>query len=192
MQDHDQFFHVRVLIGLVAGLTITRLLTGLARFVQHPSRQQIYLIHLGWCIYLLVSVMLFWWFEYGLASVERWRFEIYLFVIAYAALYFFTSTLLFPDRMDEYRGFAEYFHQRQPWFYGLLAAIFLADVMDSAVKGRAHLEALGPVYPWRQGGLACLAVAAIFIRDRRFHAGFLIVALVAQLVWIAQHFEVLD
>ncbi len=30
------FQHVRVVMGIVLGLAITRLLTGLARFVQHP------------------------------------------------------------------------------------------------------------------------------------------------------------
>jgi len=35
---HDQFIHVRIIIGIVTGLSVTRLLTGLARFVQHPVR----------------------------------------------------------------------------------------------------------------------------------------------------------
>lgn len=189
---HDQFFHVRVIIGLVAGLTMTRLLTGLARFVQHPSRPQIYIIHIGWCVYLLLSVMLFWWFEYDLVAVDPWTFQTYLFVVAYAALYFFTSTLLFPDRMGDHADFAGYFHARQHWFYSLLAAIFVADVVDSVVKGPAHLAALGPLYLWRQALLTALALAAIRVRDRRFHAGFVIFALCAQLWWIAWHFEVLE
>ena len=191
-QVHDQFFHVRVIIGVVAGLTLTRLLNGLARFVQHPMRVPIYPLHLGWVVYLLLSVMLFWWFEYNLAAVERWTFPKYLFVVGYASLYFFTSTLLFPDRMEDYGGFADYFHSRQAWFYGLLAAIFLLDVADSALKGRAHLASLGPVYVWRQSILAALAVVAMRVRDRRLHAGFLILALLVQLWAIARYFDVLD
>jgi len=38
---YDQFVHIRIIIGIVTGLTVTRLLTGLARFVQHPSRDRI-------------------------------------------------------------------------------------------------------------------------------------------------------
>ena len=191
-QVHDQFFHIRVIIGVVAGLTMTRLLNGLARFVQHPMRVPIYPLHLGWVVYLLLSVMLFWWFEYNLAQVERWTFQKYLFVVGYASLYFFTSTLLFPDRMDDYGGFADYFHSRQAWFYGLLAAIFLLDVVDSALKGPAHLASLGPVYVWRQSILAALAVAAMRAGDRRLHAGFLVLALLVQLWVIARYFDVLD
>lgn len=189
---HEQFSHVRTIIGVVAGLTIARLLNGLARLVQHPTEGQLYLTHIGWCLYLLLSVMLFWWFEYSLVTVETWTFEKYLFVVGYASLYFFTSTLLFPDRMDEGGGFARYFHGRRHWFFGFLAAIFLADIVDSALKGRAHLEGLGPFYIWRQLALAGLSVAAMRIADRRFHAGFVVFALVLQLVWIAGYFEVLD
>jgi hypothetical protein len=109
---HDAFFHVRIIIGLVAGLCITRLLTGLARFVQHPARPQIYPVHLGWVVFLLLAVMHFWWFEFGLERVGVWSFELYLFLVGYASLFFFTSTLLFPDKMDEYAGFADYFHAR--------------------------------------------------------------------------------
>ena len=31
------FFHMRVIVGVVTGLSPTRLLGGLARFVQHPA-----------------------------------------------------------------------------------------------------------------------------------------------------------
>ena len=110
---HDEFFHVRVIIGIVTGLSMTRLLTGLARFVQHPSRGQIYPVHLGWAFFLLLAVMHFWWFEFGLGHLGLWSIGPYFFVISYAALYFFTCSLLFPDRMDEYAGFADYFHARQ-------------------------------------------------------------------------------
>lgn len=189
---HDQFVHVRVVIGVVAGLTIARLLTGLARFVQHPRRQEIYFVHIGWCLYLLLSVMFFWWFEYHLVEIERWTFELYIFLVSYAALFFFTAALLFPDRMDEYDGFSDYFHARQHWFYGLLAVIFIGDVVDTALKGSEHLAMLGPLYIPRQVILAALALAATWIRSPRFHLGFVIVALLAQTLWIGRHFAVLD
>jgi hypothetical protein len=34
---------------------VTRLLTGLARFVQHPVRDRIYLAHLAWAVFLLLA-----------------------------------------------------------------------------------------------------------------------------------------
>lgn len=178
---HDAFLHVRVVIGLVAGLCITRLLTGLARFVQHPVRPRLYPVHFGWVVFLLLAVMHFWWFEFGLGGIEGWTFELYLFVVGYASLFFFTSTLLFPDRMDEYAGFADYFHARQDWFYGLLAAIFVADMVDSRIKGIEHWRALGPGWIAVDAGLAVLALVAMRVRNRRFHAAFVALALALQL-----------
>jgi hypothetical protein len=38
----DLYLHVRVLISIILGLTITRLLNGLAGFVQHPTRERVW------------------------------------------------------------------------------------------------------------------------------------------------------
>jgi hypothetical protein len=157
--------------------------------VQHPSRDQIYPVHLGWVFFLLLAVMHFWWFEFGLGRIGMWSIGPYFFVISYAALYFFTCSLLFPDRMDDYAGFADYFHARQAWFYGLLAAIFLADLVDSALKGAEHFRGMGAYYPAVQLGLAALALIAVFVRDRRFHAWFVAIALVAELWSILRQFD---
>lgn len=189
---HDLFTHVRVIVGIVTGLSVTRLLTGLARFVQHPGRERIYFVHFGWALFLILAVVHFWWFEFGLSHLYGWTFEVYFFVICYAALFFFTCAILFPDRMDDYAGFADYFHSRQKWFYGLLAGLFVVDLVDSAVKGAEHFHALGRDYPIRQGVLCALALAAMFIEDRRYHAAFVSLGLIAQVVWILGQFEVLS
>lgn len=187
----DQFLHIRVILGVVMGLSVTRLLTGLARFVQHPGREQIYLVHLGWVVFLLLAVIHFWWFEFRLSQIALWRFEHYFFVFCYAALFFFTCVLLFPDRMDEYAGFADYFHSRRKWFYGLLAGLFAVDVIDTLLKGAAHFHALGLEYPIRQALLFTFAVIAMVVRDWRYHAAFVGLALIAQVFWIFRHFEFL-
>lgn len=189
--SHDLFFHVRVIIGIVVGLSVARLLTGLARFVQHPGRERIYPIHLAWACFLLLAVVHFWWFQFGLSRLERWTFEVYVFVLSYAAVYFFICTLLFPDQMAEYDGFADYFHSRQRWFYGFLAALFLVDLVDTALKGSEHFRSFGPLYPAQQGLLAALALAAMAIRARLYHALFAAFAILVEIAWILRQFEVL-
>ena len=178
----DEFFHVRIVIGMVTGLAIARLLNGLARFVQHPGGPRPYPVHLLWTAFMLLALVHFWWFELGLGRIAPWLFEEYLFVIAYAALYFFICAVLYPDRIDDYDGYAGYFHARQGWFYGLLAALLLADIVDSALKGRDHFAALGSFYIARQLIFAAACVAAARIRDRRFHLGFATVALALE-IW---------
>jgi hypothetical protein len=41
------FPHIRIVMGMVIGLGVTRLLSGLARIVQHPRRTPVYAVHLG-------------------------------------------------------------------------------------------------------------------------------------------------
>lgn len=188
---HEQFVHVRIIVGIVTGLSVARLLTGLARFVQHPERERIYFVHLGWAIYLLLAVVHFWWFEFALSRIGIWTFPVYFFIICYAALFFFLSTILFPDRMEEYSGYDQYFHSRQKWFYGLFAAILLVDIVDTSLKGAEHLRYLGAGYLARQAVLGALAAGAMFIRDRRYHLAFVAIAIISQAVWILSQFDVL-
>lgn len=188
----DQLIHIRTILGVVMGLSLARLLSGLARFVQHPHREPIYLVHLGWVIFLFSAVIHFWWFEFGLTHITQWTFEFYLFLICYAALYFFICAILFPDRMEEYNGFADYFHARQKWFYGLLGGLFVVDIIDTLLKGTAHFQELGLEYLIRQSAMTVLCVIAMFVKRRPFHQAFVIAALIGQFYWILRYYQFLS
>ncbi len=188
---HDAFIHIRIILGIVLGLSLTRLVSGLTRFVQHPQRERIYPIHLGWVVFLLLAITHFWWFEFGLSSLRHWTFEVYLFLIFYAATFVVLAALLFPDRMDEYKGFEDYFQSRRQWFYGFLALIFLLDLIDTRIKGADYFRSFGIEYPLRQAAFALCAIIAVFVPSRRYQAAFVIIGLVYQLFWILRQFEVL-
>lgn len=188
---HDQFFHVRVIIGVVAGLAVGRLLTGLAQFVQNPDRNRIHLVHIGWVFFVLFAVVHFWWFEFGLSRLHQWTFPVYLFIIFYASLFFFIATILFPDARDKGTDFADYFEARRAWFFGLLCLLFLVDIVDTAIKGGEHFRSLGILYPARQLILAAMAVIAMFVGDRRYQTAFVIIALAAQIALILRRYLVL-
>lgn len=187
--SHDAYFHVRIIIGMVVGLAISRLLTGLARFVQHPSTRSLYSVHLGWTFFVLLLIVHFWWFEFRLVEQPRWFFELYLFVIFYACLLFLASTLLYPDKMDEYDGYRDYFMSRKAWFFGILALIFLVDLADTALKGGAYFESFGIEYPARNLGYATAFAIAAWTSNPRLHAGLVAIALGYQVVWILRLFD---
>jgi hypothetical protein len=189
---HDAYFHVRIVIGMVTGLGLTRLLGGLARFVQNPGRAQIYPVHLGWTIYLLLAVMHFWWFEFALGGVTIWTFELYFFLIAFASLFFFIAAVLYPDSLQDFDGYEAYFHARQRWFYGLLIALIVADTLDSRFKGAEYFQSLGTLYLLRQAAMIGLALVAMRVADRRFHAAFVLVAIALQVGWILWRYQVLS
>jgi hypothetical protein len=132
----DIFLHIRVVIGIILGLGITRLLTGVAAFVQHPGRQKLYWVHLAWVLSILITLVHFWWWEFWLVGLGHWNFGIYVFVIVFAILLFLLCALLFPTDIAEYAGYEDYFISRRRWFFGVFAATIVFDLVDTLLKGR--------------------------------------------------------
>ncbi|PRD44171.1 hypothetical protein C5748_06065 [Phyllobacterium phragmitis] len=188
----EVFAHVRIIIGIVLGLCISRLLTGFARFVQHPARQIIYPVHLAWVAFMFLAVVHFWWFEFYLHRIQTWDFETYFYIIIYASLYFLACTLLFPDHMEEYTGYRDYFMSRRKWFFSLLALIFIVDIGDTVLKGWKHYHSFGAEYPLRTAAFVLGSIAAIFTSNQRFHALFVTLMLVYEVAFIMWQYAVLD
>ena len=57
--------------------------------------------------------MFWWWWEFRLGDVGVWTFQLYLFVVLYAVLMFLTASILFPDSLEEYDGYRDYFYSRK-------------------------------------------------------------------------------
>ena len=188
----DTFIHVRVLVGVVLGLGITRVLAGLARFVQHPGHKKLYLPHLLWCGTILLAAIHFWWFELDLARIHPWPFELFVFVLLYAFLYFLLATVLIPDAIDEYANWEDYFFSRRKWFFALLAITVPVDLTDTLAKGPAYFESLGMEYPIRLGIVLVLCATAIWTKNRKFHLAFAILYLLYLTSWILRLYRVLD
>jgi hypothetical protein len=183
------FTHVRVIIGIILGLSVSRLLTGVARIIQHPQRKNIYAVHLGWVLFAFLTVVHFWWFEFYLHQLVQWKFETYLLVIFFASLHFLACSLLFPDSMEGYDGYADYFMSRRSWFFGILISIFLVDFIDTAMKGMEHFSSLGLEYPLRNLFLIVLSALGIYVRQQRAQLMLLILALVTQIAFILIQFD---
>ena len=188
--DPAVFLHLRVAIGMVVSLAIASVLTGMARFVQHPGRHKPDWIHLAWALSMLLSMLHFWWWEYRLGALH-WRFELYLFVMGFAILYYLMCAVLFPSDIAEYGGYRDYFMSRRRWFFGLLAISIVFDAVDSLLKGRQYFADFGAEYPLRIAVYLVLAGIAAYTASRRFHAGLAAGNLVYQLSWILRSFDVL-
>jgi hypothetical protein len=188
----EVFVHIRIIVGMVLGLSLARLVNGLTRFVQHPKREQIYAVHVGWTVFMLSAIIHFWWYEFGLSHIQVWTFELYFFVLFYATLFVAIASLLYPDKIDEYDGFRDYFESRRRWFYGLLIIMFAIDLVDTAIKGADHFAALGPEYLIRQGLMIVGAVIAFLVSNKRYQIFFVTAAIVWQVIWIVRLFGVLQ
>ena len=180
----ELFPHIRVVMGTVVGLGITRILMGVAGIVQHPTRGKLSAIQLLWALSILVELILFWWWEFALYEIQDWTFGIFAFLIFYAITLFLMAALLFPDKLDDYAGYEDFFLKRRHWFFGVFALTFLLDIVDTLIKGEPYFDTLGVDYLIQVPiGLALCAIA-IWTPNRRFHLGLVIVHLIYQAWWI--------
>jgi hypothetical protein len=192
IQSHDIYFHLRILLGVVLGLGLTRMLAGISKLIQHPGQKPLFAAHLLWVATVLIMAIHFWWFEFGLIRISPWHFELYVFVLFYAFLFFLMASLLFPDAMDDYASYEEYFLSRRRWFFGLLAASVPIDLIDTLAKGPAYFRSLGPEYPVRLVVLFALCVLAALIRNRRFQIAAAALYLAYFVSWILRFYRILE
>jgi hypothetical protein len=187
-----EFFpHIRIVMGMVIGLGITRLLMGAAVLVQHPAqRPKLWPVHLLWVLSILLELILFWWWEVELYRLEEWSFGVFAFLIGYAITLFLLCALLFPDKLDEYDGYEDFFLQRRHWFFGIFALTFALDVIDSLIKGAPYFDNLGIGYLIQVPIGIALCLVAIWTKDRRYHLGLVLVHLAYQAAWITQLFTI--
>lgn len=189
--NYEHFAHVRIIIGMVLGISVVRLVMGLSEFLQHPDRKKIYWIHMCWALYLFLMIIHFWWYEFGLSKIRVWSFGVYLFLICYSCLFVFVASLLFPSNMAEYENHEDYFQSRRKTFYSMIAVLAAVDFIDTALKGFDHVQALGIEYQVQQASLVLLAAIAIFVQNKVYQGAFVVGLLVYKSVWIYRLYWVL-
>lgn len=190
--DPNEFIHIRMVLSMVVSLAIARLLSGLAKFAQHPGHPKVYAIHVMWAIYMLIMLIHFWWWEFALSHVPKWHFGTFAFVVGYGAVLYLLCAMLFPDDIAEYDGFRGYFLSRRRWFFGILGLTILLDVIDTWIKGEQYFmsQGVGEYSAHAVIGL-CLCAIAAYVKDERFHMTFVVVSLVYQVSWILRLYDVL-
>lgn len=189
MDSDPVYLHIRVVLSIILGLSITTLLRGLASIIEHPERRGWSWTHLCWVLWALISVVTFWWWEFRLGEVRQWTFGLYLFVIAYCAAWFMLCVLLFPDDLRSFGSYENYLLQRRGWFFGMLALLTLLDLGDTAIKGHSRWQMLGPAYPLHTVLMLAIAALGAACRHRRAQLGLAVAALVYQAgYFLAEYF----
>jgi hypothetical protein len=114
--------------------------------------------------------------------------DLYFFVLLYAMLFVAVASLLYPDKMDEYASFGDYFQSRRRWFYGLLTVMFHRPDRHRVQRTRAlRVARAGIPNPSRLAGGRCDPCSAL--GQQAFSGLFVAVALVDQVIWIAPMFN---
>ncbi|QQM32124.1 hypothetical protein JET14_08255 [Martelella lutilitoris] len=188
----DAYGHLRILVSLILGLAITRVLSGLARRLQEPVKTDRRHAQIVWSLVVLLSAVHFWWWEFALRFIDHWNFWIYIFILSYASLFFLMSTLLYPDHIHEHADREEFFIRRRHAFFALFAVSFGFDLVDTLIKGRDHLAALGIWYGVRLVAGAAIAFTAMRTADSRKLTWLGLIWLAGSIVWITVLYGGLD
>lgn len=185
----ELFPHIRVVMGTIVGLGITRLLMTVAGIIQHPSQSRRSLLHLLWLGSLLLELILFWWWQFALHSLQIWTFGIVLFILIYAITLFLMAALLAADNIGEYAGYEDFFLKRRHWFFGLLAATFVLDIIDTYIKGRSHWASFDWSYFIQVPVGLALCLLAWKSSDKRVHLGIVTLHISYQVMLIMRFFN---
>lgn len=188
----EHFVHVRIIIGMVLGISISRLIAGVSEFIQHPKAKRIYPIHMGWVLYLFLTIIHFWWYEFSLVKVQVWSFPLYFFLILYTCVFAIMASLLFPSSLQEYRGFEDYFQTRRRSFYGIFVLIQIMDLIDTAIKGEAYFLSLGLEYPLQQTVFIVMGLIAMVVPSQRYQAALVVLTLLYKGLWIFRLYDILN
>jgi hypothetical protein len=185
------YLNVRVLLGIIVGLGLTHVLRHVARIIEHPGKHRVYWVHLVWVLSVFLFLLHFWWWEFRLSSMAQWTFEVYLFVALYALLLYLLCVFVFPESLEDYTGYRDYFYARRRWFFGTFALVYVVDLVDTWLKGSAYFEALGPEYLVRNLAHVALFLIAIATPRPGFHAALAVLVLLYQISWIVRLYEII-
>ena len=183
------FDHVKTIIAIILGLSITHLLKGIIKFIQHPKSIRPYWVHILWCTYILLLIIHFWWWESYLKIIKHWNFGEYLFVFIYICGYYFLCSLLLPEQLDDYKDYESYYYYRKKWFFGTLGLLFLLDFVDTFIKGWIYYsEHYTIAYPIRNIVHIILCLIAMSTSSRKYHSLIVILFILYEFFYIYRFF----
>jgi len=96
--DMSAFKHVVVPLGVVVGMGVANIVSGVARMVSDRERVKMCWEHSVWMAALFLWFVLLWWIAWSLRLVpsEKWTFTTLIFLLIGPALLYLASALILP------------------------------------------------------------------------------------------------
>ena len=182
----DSFEYLIALVSVIAGLGITRALSGIARLIDARERITFSWIPFVWTASILLWLVAFWWFTFLLSTLENWSPFLHIFVLFYAGVIFFLLALLHPESIPDRHDMLTDLLNKQKMFFGTLMALGILDVIDTLIKIELGLSGPPMIYysmhmaPW-----IGFSAIAMFVRNLVFHGVFAIGLCASFVVWLS-------
>ncbi len=186
----EELMHIKSIIGIVLGLSLTHLIKGSVVFIQFPKQKKIYFVHSLWVFYVFLLLIHFWWWEFNLKLIKEWYFADYFFIICYILIFYLLCAILYPDSLIDHTDYKQYFYSRKNCFFTVLALCFAADTIDTVIKGRNYFLYNDSEYYLRIISHVVLCLVALKIQHKVFHIVLPVLFIVYELSFILRLFDV--
>src|SRR5437764_14574566 len=136
----DPFSYICVLTSIVAGLAVTRLVSGFGQVLQARARTPPDWVHTLWMVNVLLTLIITWWVQCRWRNVTHWTLLLFLWLLVAPLILYRVAALLFPTNQDEVvvTNWREHYYANNQKIFALFGLTFVIDLVDTLLKG-VHL-----------------------------------------------------
>lgn len=182
----DPFSYICVLTSIVAGLAVTRIVSGFGQLLQTRARAKPYWVHTVWMANVLLTIVITWWVQYRWRNTTQWTLFLFLWLLVTPLVTYLAAALLFPNDQEatEVRSWRDHYFANSRKVFLLLALIFATDLIDTLLKGWSYFVSLGPLYYGSQSMHLVLCLIAAVIKSPAYHGAFAVFFLLYNLAML--------
>jgi len=154
----DPFSYICVLTSIVAGLAVTRLVSGFGQLLQTRARTPPYWVHALWMVNVLLTMIITWWIQYRWRNVAHWTLFLFLWLLVAPLILYLVAALLFPTNQDEVvvTNWREHYYANNQKIFALFGLTHLFLVVWSALL-RVDVDAHHPLRHRRDHQIAAVS-----------------------------------
>lgn len=126
--------YITIFTSIILGLAIVNVLSGISSIIHKGIKTIFFWVHTLWVINVFVLILLLWWNNLILNSLEELSFVHYLNLVAYSVVLYLLSSLLFPLKFSDEINFKKLFLENRITFYILGIIFVITDFIDAYVE----------------------------------------------------------
>jgi hypothetical protein len=182
----DPFSYICILTSIVAGLAVTRLVSGFSQLLQTHARTPTYWVHTLWMVNVLLTVIITWWVQYRWRNATHWTLFLLLWLLVAPLILYLVTALLFPTNQDEVvvTNWREHYYANNQKIFALFGLTFVIDLIDTMAKGLTYFLSFGPLYYGSMLLHITLCAFAAITKSPRYHAFFAVFFLIYNLAML--------
>ncbi len=130
----SEFQFAVVLVAIIFGLSLTHVMSAVARIVFAHATHQYGLTRLVWTFFTILVLLLNWWVTFAWQKVEVWSFDLFITFTTWAGFHYWLAISLFP-----FNGMGTDI-QIKNWsprpFLIIFLGLLLLDIVQTAMRGQ--------------------------------------------------------